>query len=88
MAIVGPSGSGKSTLLKLITKMIKPSSGQILLNDLDLKLLPASHVREFITSIQQDSVLFDDTIEYNLLYGVKEKKASEINQDFIANGNI
>lgn len=86
VAIVGPSGSGKSTLLKLITKMIKPLNGTILLNDHDISLLPSSHVRDHITSIQQDSVLFDDTIEYNLLYGIKEKKYEEIDQNFVSDG--
>lgn len=88
MAIVGPSGSGKSTLLKLLTKIIRPSSGQILLNGLDLARLPATHVRDFVTSIQQDSVLFDDSLEYNLLYGVKEKTSDEINQEYISQGKI
>lgn len=69
VALVGPSGSGKSTISKLLFRFYDPQQGQILINDIDISKVTQQSVRESIGIVPQDTVLFNDTIGYNIHYG-------------------
>jgi ABC-type multidrug transport system fused ATPase/permease subunit len=68
-AVVGPSGCGKTTLLDLITLNLIPSSGNILFNDLDSTKLFPHQIRNSLGYVSQDSILFDNTIMFNITMG-------------------
>jgi len=69
LAVVGGSGSGKSTLARLLLRFYEPVSGRILVDGQDTKLVKAGSVRRAIGVVPQDTVLFNDTIWYNIAYG-------------------
>ncbi len=69
VAVVGPSGSGKSTLARLLFRFYDVQDGQILIAGQDIKQVTQSSVRQAIGIVPQDTVLFNDTIEYNIAYG-------------------
>jgi ATP-binding cassette, subfamily B, heavy metal transporter len=69
VAVVGPSGSGKSTLARLLYRFYDISAGTITINGQDLRQVTQSSVRQAIGIVPQDTVLFNDSIEYNILYG-------------------
>lgn len=68
-AVVGHSGSGKSTLSRLLYRFYDVTHGSILIDGLDLRDLTQASVRQAIGIVPQDTVLFNDTIEYNIAYG-------------------
>lgn len=70
VAFVGSSGSGKSTLLNLVLGFVRPTSGRILLDGLDMQLLDMRTARRFVSVVPQDSVLFEGTIRENIAYGL------------------
>ncbi|MEK6346684.1 MAG: ATP-binding cassette domain-containing protein [Burkholderia sp.] len=69
LAVVGGSGSGKSTLVKLLFRLYKPEAGAIRIDGQDLGRLTQRSVREAIGIVPQDTVLFNETIAYNIAYG-------------------
>ena len=69
VAAVGHSGAGKSTLARLIYRFYDITGGQILMNGLDIKKIDQSSLRSGIAIVPQDTVLFNDTLYYNILYG-------------------
>ncbi|WP_271439370.1 ABCB family ABC transporter ATP-binding protein/permease [Pontixanthobacter luteolus] len=69
IAIVGPSGAGKSTIARLLFRFYDPWSGRILIDGQDIATVKQASVREAIGIVPQDSVLFNDTIGYNIAYG-------------------
>jgi ABC-type transport system involved in Fe-S cluster assembly fused permease/ATPase subunit len=69
VAVVGPSGAGKSTLARLLFRFYDVQSGQILFDGQDIKQVTQSSVRQAIGIVPQDTVLFNDTVEYNIAYG-------------------
>ena len=71
LAIIGSTGSGKSTIGKLLTRMYDINIGEILLDDYNLLDLKISDVRNNISTIEQDIVLFSTTIKENIAYGVE-----------------
>lgn len=79
IGIVGPSGSGKSTTLRLMTRLLENSEGKILLDDIDIHSLSLESLRRRISVIPQDTSLFDNTLEYNLLFGLSPEEASVSN---------
>lgn len=68
-AVVGPSGAGKSTLARLLFRFYDPQSGRILIDGQDIREVTQASVRAAIGIVPQDSVLFNDTIGYNIGYG-------------------
>jgi len=68
VAVVGPSGSGKSTLSRLLFRFYDVSSGRILVNDHDIREVTQQSLREVIGIVPQDTVLFNDSIFYNIAY--------------------
>jgi ABC-type transport system involved in Fe-S cluster assembly fused permease/ATPase subunit len=69
LGIVGASGSGKSTLVRLLTRLIEPDRGKILLDGVSVLDLPLARLREAIAVVPQDTILFNDTIGYNIAFG-------------------
>lgn len=77
IAIVGSSGAGKSTLIQLLIRAYDPQKGKILIDGHDLKQLSLSEYRKSIGIVPQDIILFDDTLRYNILFGINEKVSEE-----------
>ncbi|MET0273556.1 MAG: ATP-binding cassette domain-containing protein, partial [Phenylobacterium sp.] len=69
VAVVGPSGSGKSTLARLLYRFYDVNAGRITIDGQDLREVTQSSLRRQIGIVPQDTVLFNDTIEYNIAYG-------------------
>jgi putative ABC transport system ATP-binding protein len=69
IAIVGETGSGKTTVAKLLTRMMDPASGEILIGGVPLPLVPYSSLRSRVIMVPQEGFLFDTTVAGNLLYG-------------------
>jgi len=72
VALVGPSGSGKSTILRLLYRFYDVDSGEIRIGDVDVRDAKLQSLRDAIAVVPQDTVLFNDTIRYNIAYGKKE----------------
>ncbi len=69
VAVVGPSGSGKSTLARLLFRFYDVQQGHITIAGQDIKQVTQGSVRQAIGIVPQDTVLFNDTVEYNIAYG-------------------
>jgi len=69
IAVVGPSGSGKSTLARLLYRFYDVKSGRITVDGQDLRAVQQASLRAAIGIVPQDTVLFNDSIEYNIAYG-------------------
>lgn len=69
LGIVGTSGAGKSTIVRLVTRLLDVDSGRILLDEVPLSHMPLLTVRQAIAVVPQDTVLFNDTIGYNIAFG-------------------
>ncbi|HXF65174.1 MAG TPA: ABC transporter ATP-binding protein/permease [Burkholderiales bacterium] len=78
VAVVGPSGSGKSTLARLLYRFYDVTGGRITVNGLDLRDLRQSSLRAAIGIVPQDTVLFNDTIYYNIQYGRPDASREEV----------
>src|SRR5207237_10624653 len=68
-AIVGPSGAGKSTIARLLYRFYDPTAGRITVDGQDIADVAQKSVRAAIGIVPQDTVLFNDTISYNIGYG-------------------
>jgi ATP-binding cassette subfamily B protein len=68
-AVVGPSGAGKSTLSRLLFRFYEPQSGRILIDGQDIREVTQASLRACLGIVPQDTVLFNDTIGYNIGYG-------------------
>jgi ATP-binding cassette subfamily B protein len=69
VAVVGPSGSGKSTLARLLFRFYDVNAGRIAIDGQDIRTVTQRSLREAIGIVPQDTVLFNDTVEYNIAYG-------------------
>ena len=69
VAIVGPTGAGKSTISRLLLRFYDPNSGRIAVDGLNLQEITQASLRDAIGVVPQDTVLFNDTIYYNIAYG-------------------
>ena len=69
VAVVGPSGSGKSTLARLLYRFYDVQQGRIVIAGQDIRQVRQASVRQAIGIVPQDTVLFNDTVEYNIAYG-------------------
>jgi len=79
VAIVGPSGAGKSTISRLLFRFYEPSSGRITIDGQDIAEVTQSSLRAAIGMVPQDTVLFNDTILYNIRYGRDDASEAEVN---------
>ena len=80
VAVVGPSGSGKSTLARLLFRFYDVQQGQILIAGQDIRQLTQTSVRQSIGIVPQDTVLFNDTVEYNIAYGRPGASRAEVEE--------
>jgi ATP-binding cassette subfamily B protein len=79
-AIVGPSGAGKSTIARLLYRFYDPTSGRILIDRQDIAEVTQKSLRAAIGIVPQDTVLFNDTIGYNIGYGRDGASQEQIEQ--------
>jgi ATP-binding cassette subfamily B protein len=80
VAIVGPSGAGKSTISRLLFRFYEPTSGRILIDGQNIADVQQSSLRKIIGMVPQDTVLFNDTIGYNVQYGRWDADAEEVRE--------
>ncbi|KLE32277.1 ABCB family ABC transporter ATP-binding protein/permease [Aurantiacibacter gangjinensis] len=78
VALVGPSGAGKSTIGRLLFRFYDPWEGRICVDGQDISQVTQESLRQMIGIVPQDSVLFNDTIGYNIAYGRDEPDAGAI----------
>lgn len=69
VALVGASGSGKSTIVRLLYRFYDPQQGRILIDGQDIREVSQRSLRQAISIVPQDTVLFNDTIHHNIAYG-------------------
>ena len=80
VAIVGPSGAGKSTISRLLFRLYDVSSGKILIDGQDIREVTQNSLRAAIGMVPQDTVLFNDTIRYNIRYGRWDAGDAEVEE--------
>jgi ATP-binding cassette subfamily B protein len=80
VAIVGPSGAGKSTISRLLFRLYDVSGGHILIDGQDIRNVTQASLRASIGMVPQDTVLFNDTIRYNIRYGRWDATDAEVEQ--------
>lgn len=80
VGIVGASGSGKSSLVRLLLRLVEPQAGSILLEDVGIDTLPMDILRSAIAVVPQDTVLFNDTIAFNIGVGKVGAQRSDIEE--------
>ncbi|XP_036328616.1 ATP-binding cassette sub-family B member 6, mitochondrial [Rhagoletis pomonella] len=78
VAIVGPSGAGKSTIVRLLFRFYDVQSGAVLIDGQNIKLVQQQSLRKAIGVVPQDTVLFNNTIYYNIEYGKIGARADEV----------
>ena len=78
VAIVGPSGAGKSTISRLLFRFYEPQAGRITIDGQDIHAVQQKSLRANIGMVPQDTVLFNDTIGYNIKYGRWEASEDEV----------
>ena len=80
VAVVGPSGAGKSTISRLLFRFYDLSGGRILIDGQDIAKVTQKSLRQAIGMVPQDTVLFNDTIRYNIRYGRWEASNEEVEE--------
>lgn len=78
LAIVGPSGAGKSTIMRLVFRFYDPTQGSISIEQTDIRCFTQKSLRAQIGLVPQDTVLFNETIRYNILYGKPDASEDEL----------
>ena len=80
IAIVGPSGAGKSTISRLLFRFYEPQRGRIMIDGQDIAGVTQESLRRAIGIVPQDTVLFNDTVEYNIAYGRPGATRAEVEE--------
>ena len=78
VAIVGPTGAGKSTISRLLFKFYDPKEGNIYINNTNINSISQNSLRKIIGVVPQDTVLFNDSIYYNIAYGNASSSKEEV----------
>jgi ABC-type multidrug transport system fused ATPase/permease subunit len=78
VAFVGKSGAGKTTVVKLLMRFFDVTSGEILIDRINIKKITKSHLRSFMGVVPQEPILFNNTIGYNIAYGREKATKREI----------
>jgi ATP-binding cassette subfamily B protein len=80
VAIVGPSGAGKSTISRILFRFYELSGGRVLIDGQNIRDVTQASLRAAIGMVPQDTVLFNDTIEYNIRYGKPDATVAEVRE--------
>jgi ATP-binding cassette subfamily B protein len=80
IAIVGPSGAGKSTISRLLFRFYEVTGGRIVIDGQDIRDVTQASLRNAIGMVPQDTVLFNDTVRYNIRYGRWDASDAEVEQ--------
>jgi ATP-binding cassette, subfamily B, heavy metal transporter len=80
VAIVGPSGAGKSTISRILFRFYELSSGRVLIDGQNIRDVTQASLRAALGMVPQDTVLFNDTIEYNIRYGKPDATVAEVRE--------
>ena len=80
LAIVGPSGAGKSTISRLLFRFYDPTGGEILIDGQNIAEVTQASLRAALGVVPQDTVLFNDTLEYNIAYGRPSASEAEVRE--------
>ena len=80
VAIVGPSGAGKSTISRILFRFYEIAAGRVLIDGQNIKNVTQASLRAAIGMVPQDTVLFNDTIEYNIRYGKPDATQAEVRE--------
>jgi ATP-binding cassette, subfamily B, heavy metal transporter len=80
VAIVGPSGAGKSTISRILFRFYEISRGKVLIDGQNIREVTQASLRAAIGMVPQDTVLFNDTIEYNIRYGKPDASSAEVRE--------
>jgi subfamily B ATP-binding cassette protein MsbA len=88
VALVGRSGSGKTTLVNMLPRFVLPTQGQILIDGCDISSLRLRDLREQLSLVSQDVVLFDDTIAVNVGYGALHEASEQEIRDALRAANL
>lgn len=80
VAIVGPSGAGKSTISRLLFRFYEVTSGRVLIDGQDVREVTQKSLRSAIGMVPQDTVLFNDTVAYNIRYGRPDASEEEVRE--------
>jgi len=78
VAVVGGTGSGKTTMSGLLARFFDPSAGRVTMDGVDLRDLRIADLRRLVGSVQQETILFNDTIEENIKYGSPQATHEEV----------
>lgn len=78
IALVGPSGGGKSTLADLVPRFYDPTSGEILLDGIDIRDFSPSDLRTLMGIVTQESILFNDTVFNNIAFGIENATENQV----------
>ena len=87
IAFVGATGTGKSTLSRLLFRFYDPCHGRILIDEQDIKTVTQSSLRKILGMVPQDTVLFNDTLRYNIAYGAPDSSFDQI-QEAVQNAEL
>jgi ATP-binding cassette subfamily B protein len=82
IAVVGETGSGKTTFAKLLTRLMDPVGGRVLVNGVDLRAIPFAELRSRVVMVPQDGFLFDGTIADNVRYGAPDATDAQVADAF------
>ncbi|RTR27304.1 ABC transporter ATP-binding protein [Deinococcus radiophilus] len=74
LGITGPTGSGKTSLAALLTRLVDPTEGQVLLDGRDLRAIPTTQLREVLGVVPQEPFLFSDTLANNITFGLEHEQ--------------
>ena len=80
VALVGPSGAGKSTIADLIPRFYDVESGAILINGINIRDVKLASLRNQMGIVTQETILFNETIEFNITYGVEDYSQEELDE--------
>lgn len=80
VALVGPSGGGKSTFTDLIPRFYDPTEGQVLIDGVDIRKYKILELRKLMGMVSQESILFNDSIYYNIAFGQPGAKADQVEE--------
>jgi len=78
LALVGPSGAGKSTLMDLIPRFYDVKTGAVKIDGIDVRDIKLASLRRLLGIVTQETILFNDTVEYNIAYGVNDASLKRV----------